>query len=346
MRATRLLSCRDWNKLAKQSNKPQRVVQKLREQSVEMATIAWAKMYECLNRYKFFPPASVSSDQGTILMRVPGLDHTPAQALRRTEDPNRWAGVTVHLCEAPGAFVAATNHFIRTKVDYLDWDWRALTLSPYFVGNDSAAMVEDDALIVQTKPNWHFGSDESGSSPRMAGPCAHTITNATAHQGHLDSCQVRVLRSALISSGCSLVKYRRVMPCRLPLPHLFSLLHFQLPAAGDIRRKHNIRAFWENCKLAFDDQGVPGAVLVTADGSIDCQEDPNEQEAATASLHFAELVAALGLLSPGGSAFLKAFTILEHSTVTLLYIAGALFDKVCCWMPCNDRKGKVSQGPC
>lgn len=155
---------RAWNKAAKQSNKPQQVVKKLREQEIEMATIAWAKMYECLNRFKFFPPANSSSEQGTILLRVPGLDHTPAQALRRTEDPNRWTGVTVHLCEAPGAFIAATNHFIRSKVEYLDWDWRALTLSPYFVGNDAAAMVEDDALIVQTKPNWNFGSDESGDS--------------------------------------------------------------------------------------------------------------------------------------------------------------------------------------
>lgn len=97
---------------------------------------------------------------------------------------------------------------------------------------------------------------------------------------------------------------------------------------GDIRQQHNIREFWDHCRSAFDEHGVPGAVMVTADGSIDCQEDPNEQEAATASLHYAELIAALGLLAPGGSAFLKAFTILEHSTVTLLYIAGALFDKV------------------
>jgi hypothetical protein len=79
----------------------------------------------------------------------------------------------------------------------------------------------------------------------------------------------------------------------------------------------------------FDEQMLPGALLVTADGSIDCQENPNEQEAATASLHYAELIAALGLLAVGGTAFLKAFTIFEHSTFSLLYICGAYFDRVC-----------------
>jgi hypothetical protein len=84
------------------------------------------------------------------------------QALADTMTPGRKAGCTVHLCEAPGAFVAATNQFVQTELRYLDWQWKALTLSPYHVGNDAAAMVEDDALIVQTKSNWHFGRDKSG----------------------------------------------------------------------------------------------------------------------------------------------------------------------------------------
>jgi hypothetical protein len=87
------------------------------------------------------------------------------QALADTMTPGRKAGCTVHLCEAPGAFVAATNQFVQTELRYLDWQWKALTLSPYHVGNDAAAMVEDDALIVQTKSNWHFGRDKSGVLP-------------------------------------------------------------------------------------------------------------------------------------------------------------------------------------
>lgn len=43
-----------------------------------------------------------------------------------TGDPNRRVGATADLCGLHGASVAATNHFVRTEVDYLDVDWRAL----------------------------------------------------------------------------------------------------------------------------------------------------------------------------------------------------------------------------
>jgi hypothetical protein len=38
---------------------------------------------------------------------------------------------------------------------------------------------------------------------------------------------------------------------------------------------------------------------VTADGSIDCQEDPGEQESIVSSLHYCEAVSALYILAKG-----------------------------------------------
>ncbi len=54
---------------------------------------------------------------------------------------------TVHLCEAPGAFIAATNHYVRTHRPDWWWDWLAISLNPYFEGNDQFAMIDDDKLI-------------------------------------------------------------------------------------------------------------------------------------------------------------------------------------------------------
>ena len=41
---------------------------------------------------------------------------------------------SVHLCEAPGGFVASLNHFLRTHRMDCDWNWRAMTLNPYYEG--------------------------------------------------------------------------------------------------------------------------------------------------------------------------------------------------------------------
>ncbi len=46
------------------------------------------------------------------------------------------------------------------------------------------------------------------------------------------------------------------------------------------------------CISAKDELGE--IALITGDGSIDCNDNPAEQEAMTAQLHFCELVCALG----------------------------------------------------
>lgn len=37
------------------------------------------------------------------------------------------------------------------------WDWLAVSLNPYFEGNDAGAMIGDDALMKQTLDHWCFG---------------------------------------------------------------------------------------------------------------------------------------------------------------------------------------------
>jgi cap2 methyltransferase len=111
----------------------------------EMCTIAWAKMMECIVAYDLLPEDSQS------LGMKGGIPST----------------ASVHLCEAPGAFICATNHYLRTKRQHWDWDWMAISLNPYNESNDMGAMIDDDALL-------HCGREASSSlrSSLVRVPCS------------------------------------------------------------------------------------------------------------------------------------------------------------------------------
>ena len=63
------------------------------------------------------------------------------------------------------------------------------------------------------------------------------------------------------------------------------------------------------------------------------------QEAMTASLHFCEMVTALGALAKGGSFLLKAFTLFEHPTICALALLGSLFQELHVFKPATSKPG-------
>lgn len=99
----------------------------LRSANVEMATVAWAKMYEML------------------------VDFDLLQSDEQPDGAGRFK--SAHLCEAPGAFICATHRRLQVVSPGASWDWFAMTLNPYSEGNDLGAMIDDDALIAETLPH-------------------------------------------------------------------------------------------------------------------------------------------------------------------------------------------------
>ena len=103
-----------------------------RHVGAEMATGAWAKFYEIVAREPRLLPRDASG------------------ALR-----------TLHLCEAPGAFVAALNHYLHAERpdllgdDRRGWRWVASTLRPSPAGFD-------DRFVTATADRWDCGADGTG----------------------------------------------------------------------------------------------------------------------------------------------------------------------------------------
>ncbi|CAF1367938.1 unnamed protein product [Adineta ricciae] len=138
-----LLSDKDiaeWNRHTAYMNVASTIVPYLREKlQIEVGTQAWAKMFEILANF----------------------------SLINCEENKPWR--TLHLCEAPGAFIAALNHFLVTRdMENIDWRWFAQTLNPYYEHDESTAsmLIDDDRLIFHTmneENHWNFGIDNTGN---------------------------------------------------------------------------------------------------------------------------------------------------------------------------------------
>ncbi|KAE8609208.1 hypothetical protein XENTR_v10011741 [Xenopus tropicalis] len=125
----------DWHQHTAFTNLAGRVVPEVRRlANAELCTQAWCKFHEIAWKYPLLPTNAVWNSELN----------------------------TVHLCEAPGAFIASLNHYLKTQDDCCDWNWVANTLNPYHEANDGLVMIADDRFIANTLPWWYFGPDNTG----------------------------------------------------------------------------------------------------------------------------------------------------------------------------------------
>ncbi|UYV74389.1 CMTR2 [Cordylochernes scorpioides] len=197
---------------------------------ITLLTQAWCKFYEILHSYGLVD---------TLFFR------------------------SLHICEAPGAFINALEFYLDSKRQNHMWQWVGNTLNPYYEGHSMSTAVFDDRFILPTYPCWNFGPNNTGD---------------IMDPGFLDS------------------------------------LMEQVQANGPFH-------------------------LVTADGSVDCQNLPDQQETLVAGLHFAEVVIALHCLAPNGNLVVKKFTLLECDSVCLTFLLTCLFNKVNVFKPVTSKPG-------
>eukprot|EP00062_Callorhinchus_milii_P026722 gi/632989170/ref/XP_007883504.1/ PREDICTED: cap-specific mRNA (nucleoside-2'-O-)-methyltransferase 2 [Callorhinchus milii] len=225
-----------WHEHTAFTNRARGVAAHVRQAAnAELCTQAWCKFHEILVRFELLPVGALWQAELN----------------------------SVHLCEAPGAFIASLNHHLRAHKIPCAWSWVGNTLNPYHEANDTGTMITDDRLIASTLPWWYFGPDNTGD----------------------------VMAPAYLTG---------------------------------------LKKFTSNMAEIH---------LVTADGSFDCQDNPGEQESLVASLHYCEAVTALTLLSPRGSLVLKMFTLLEHSSLCLLYLLNCCFRQVHVLKPGTSKAG-------
>ncbi|XP_055387054.1 cap-specific mRNA (nucleoside-2'-O-)-methyltransferase 2 [Condylostylus longicornis] len=120
-----------WSKHTYHRDPASEVKSALKYMGAEFVTQAWCKFYECLEQFEI-----VSSSEFNSL----------------------------HLCEAPGAFITALNQYLYSNFPkkQIKWNWVSTSLNPYCESNPLKKMIVDDRFIFQTLDHWTFGEDLTG----------------------------------------------------------------------------------------------------------------------------------------------------------------------------------------
>ncbi|XP_078488565.1 cap-specific mRNA (nucleoside-2'-O-)-methyltransferase 2-like isoform X2 [Ciona intestinalis] len=122
-----------WNKHTSFVNPSGKVLNVLRRRiQPELSTQAWCKFHELLSYGDVIP-----TNCGATLC-------------------------SVHLCEAPGGFIASLNHHLKSHCPNVKHKWVGNTLNPYYEGNPLSSCIVDDRLISRTLKSWCFGQDNTG----------------------------------------------------------------------------------------------------------------------------------------------------------------------------------------
>ena len=130
-----------WEGLTRQMDEFHGLIPKLRQEfGAEMVTNAWLKLYEIMNLAGDLIPA----DRAVVK--------------------------SFHLCEAPGAFIAAINHYVANRNQRVDWYGQ--TLKPTDTGDATDAALDDYFGLIAAYPDrWLFGDvaiDDSGDITHSA----------------------------------------------------------------------------------------------------------------------------------------------------------------------------------
>jgi len=122
-----------WHKHTRKLNPAATVSQMVKKSSnPELLTQAWLKFHECYHVFDLGPK------------------------------PEQKEFNSVHLCEAPGAFITSLNHALVLHHNEAVWNWCATTLNPHYEGNDLGYMINDDRFIMGSMDHWNFGADNTG----------------------------------------------------------------------------------------------------------------------------------------------------------------------------------------
>lgn len=134
------------------------------DNNIDLDIIDWHKLTDCIDVYR---------NLKKLIGWKYGADHVTNSWVRFYEVIDR-EGLLVgldartvrsfHMCELPGCWILALNHYIKTKTQVENFDWMAHSLNPQKITKqmDPSLCIDDFGLIKAHPNRWVFCSDMTG----------------------------------------------------------------------------------------------------------------------------------------------------------------------------------------
>jgi len=119
---------------------------------------------------------------------------------------------SLHLCEAPGAFISSLLHYqIANRIPPADWT--ATTLNPWHEEAFPSKVINIDSIILAFSERWFFGSDNTGdiidSVQSLFGDLGETKFDLVTSDGGFD-CSADPECQEVISSSLKRAEYESI----------------------------------------------------------------------------------------------------------------------------------------
>jgi len=169
---------------------------KLLERAIDTRNIIeWDKHKEAVRYYR--PHVKFNKDLRKLVMHQYNTGPNSQAWLKMYEilaaipliNKNSTTLRTFHICEAPGSFISAINHFIKTRTKIKNFEWIANSLNPKKSTSKNTAFGDDYGYMKKYPNNWDFGADNTGD-----------IT----HQVNMDHYKNKIKNVNLITSDCGI----------------------------------------------------------------------------------------------------------------------------------------------
>lgn len=104
---------------------------------INPVTNAWLKCYELLTYFDIIPKKSTDTFN------------------------------SFHICELPGTFILATNHYIKTKTTIKEFNWNAQSLNPWTTKEKGKFLPDQYGMAKKYKDRYHWAVDGTGDITKV-----------------------------------------------------------------------------------------------------------------------------------------------------------------------------------